>query len=188
MNILMSQACQHKYYGKPRIDYNMLFKIQGGNNMLLCVYGGGNTKKILNDYESAKKIALKYKRDFGDDYYLEYQSHSDPTQQQLNKTIVKLAHEIDCKFIVTTDAHYLNHEDQKHQTIFVSIGQVREVGETYNDCYIQSEEDILNKCISVSRADNLKALATTDEIADKCDVQIPFYAPIMPHEKVPDGI
>ena len=186
LNTLMSLACQHKYYGKPRIDYNMLLKYKEGIICCSACMVGEIQKNIINNYDAAKTIALKYKKDFGDDYYLEYQSHSDPTQQLLNKSIVNLAHEINCKFIVTTDAHYINPEDQKYQTIFVGIGQVREVGETYNDCYIQSEEDILNICVSVSRNDNLTALATTDEIADKCNVKIPLSTPIMRHEKVPD--
>lgn len=64
---------------------------------------------------------------FGDDYYLEYQSHADSTQQQLNRQIVNLANEVGVKYVVTCDSHYLNREDQKYHSIFVQIGQSREV-------------------------------------------------------------
>ena len=54
-----------------------------------------------------------------EDYYLEYQSHSEPTQQMLNKIIVELGKKLGVKYIVTTDAHYLNKDDQKYHSIFL---------------------------------------------------------------------
>jgi DNA polymerase-3 subunit alpha len=142
---------------------------------------------VCGDYELAKSTALKYKNVFNEDYYLEYQSHSDETQQSLNRMIVDLANDISVKYVVTTDAHYLNKEDQKYHNIFVQIGQAREVGETYNDCYVQSNDEILKICKSTTKEENLAALRTSDEIADKCNVIMPLSPPIMPHIEIPDG-
>ena len=58
-----------------------------------------------------------------------FQSHSEPMQQMLNRQVVDLANELGIKYVVTTDAHYLNREDQKYHNIFVQIGQAREAGE-----------------------------------------------------------
>ena len=186
LNQLVSKSCYHKYYGKPRIDFKMLEQYKEGLIVSSACMAGEIQRALLNkEFQLAKEIILKYKSVFGDDYYLEYQSHSEPTQQLLNRYVVEIAKKLGVKFIVTTDAHYLEKADQKYHDIFVQIGQARETGETYNDCYVQSNEEILQICKSTSKEDNLIALANTDEIANKCNVDLPLAAPIMPHIDVP---
>lgn len=188
LNKLVSESCKYKYYGKPRIDFEMLKSYKDGLVVCSACMGGEVQRLILEkDYQNVIATVKKYKEVFGDDYYLEYQSHSEPTQQMLNKVIVELGKKLGVKYIVTTDAHYLNRDDQRYHNIFVQIGQAREAGETYNDCYVQSDEEILEICKSTSREDNLIALKNTEEIADKCNVDIPLSAPIMPHIDVPKG-
>lgn len=189
LNRLVSESCKHKYYGKPRIDFEMLKQNKEGLVILsACMAGQVQRTLMEGDIESAKAIALTYKAEFGEDYYLEYQSHSEPTQQSLNRQVVDLANELNIKYVVTTDAHYLSKDDQKYHSIFVQIGQAREVGETYNDCYVQSDKEILEICKSTTPEENMLALKTTEEIADKCNVELPLSAPIMPHTEVPAGI
>lgn len=186
LNQLVSKSCYHKYYGKPRIDFKMLEQYKEGLIVSSACMAGEIQRALLNkEFQLAKEIILKYKSVFGDDYYLEYQSHSEPTQQLLNRYVVEIAKKLGVKFIVTTDAHYLEKADQKYHDIFVQIGQARETGETYNDCYVQSNEEILQICKSTSEEDNSIALANTDEIANKCNVDLPLAAPIMPHIDVP---
>lgn len=186
LNKLVSESCKYKYWGKPRIDFEMLKLYKEGLIVCSACMGGEVQKLILEEnYNGVIDIIKKYKEVFGDDYYLEYQSHSEQTQQMLNKAIVEIGKKLGIKCIVTTDAHYLDKDDQKYHNIFVQIGQAREAGETYNDCYVQSNEEILEICKSTSREDNLIALKNTDEIADKCNVEIPLSAPIMPHIDVP---
>lgn len=183
---LVSKSSNYKYYGKPRIDFKMLKEHKEGLIVLSsCMAGEVQRALQKNKTELAKDIALQYKKEFGDDYYLEYQSHSEKIQQQLNRKIVDLAKELDIKYVVTTDAHYVNKEDQKYHGLFVKIGQSREVGETYNDCYIQSDDEILEKCKSTTKEENLKAMKNTEEIANQCDVKIPLSPPIIPHVEIP---
>lgn len=186
LNKLVSESCNYKYYGKPRIDFEMLKQHKDGLIVLsACMAGEVQRNLAVGDYQQAEYIALKYRDVFNDDYYLEYQSHTDDRQQQLNRYIVDLAKRLGIKYVVTTDAHYLNKEDQKYHNIFVQIGQAREAGETYNDCYVQSDEEMLSICKSTTRDENLTALINTNEIANKCNVELPLSAPIMPHNKIP---
>ena len=115
LNKLVSESCKYKYYGKPRIDFNMLINYKEGLIILSACMAGEIQKALYNgNYEKAKSIAIKYKNNFHDDYYLEYQSHSDTTQQMLNKQVVDLAKELNIPFVVTTDAHYLTLNEQKY--------------------------------------------------------------------------
>ena len=184
---LVSEGNKYKYYGKPRIDYNMLLEHKEGLIVTAACLGGEVQRAIMDgDIIKATNIALKYKNDFGDDYYLELQSHRDDEQRMVNRKLLKMAKELDIKYIITPDAHYLTAEDQKYHNVFVQIGQAREAGEFYTDCYIQTEEEVYQFCDNMTREEVAFGLAMTEEIADKCNVTIPLSAPIMPHINIPD--
>lgn len=185
LNWLVSQSTLHKYYGRPRIDFKMLEEHHEG---LICLSAcmAGEVSRALenNDNQLAESIALKYKNLFGEDYYIEYQAHLVDEQQQLNLQLINLANKLGIKYVVTCDAHYVRPEDEKYHNIFIQIGSQREAGEIYKDCYLQSEQDVVDKCISTQQYTQ-QAIATTHEIADKCENTIPLSAPIIPHFTVP---
>lgn len=182
---LVSQSSIYKYYGKPRIDFEMLKEHSDGLICLSACMAGEISRALMDgDTSLAEHIATKYKALFGDDYYIEYQAHSNAEQQKLNLQLVELAESLNIKYVVTCDAHYLNKEDKKYHDIFVQIGTVREAGEIYDDCYIQSEQEVLNNCKSTQQY-NDKAIKNTQEITDKCTNTIPLSAPIIPHVDIP---
>lgn len=186
LNWLVSQATLHKYYGRPRIDFNMLKEHHEGLICLSACMAGEVSRALMNDDDKlAESIALKYKLLFGDDYYIEYQAHLVQEQQELNLKLINLANKLDIKYVVTCDSHYVRPEDEKYHNIFIQIGSQREAGETYKDCYLQSEQDVVNKCVSTQQYTQ-QAIATTHEIADKCENTIPLSAPIIPHVPVPE--
>ncbi|EXG87720.1 DNA-directed DNA polymerase III PolC [Clostridium sp. ASBs410] len=182
---LVKESTKYKFNKRPRIDFEMLQNYHDGLICLsACMAGEVSRALTSGKLEVAMNIAKKYKDLFGDDYYIEYQAHEELEQQELNKKLVALANMLDIKYVVTCDSHYLTVEDQKYHSIFVKIGQTREVGEMYNDCYIQSEDDVKVKCQSTVEY-NLTAIANTQEITDKCNVEYPLSAPIIPHTDIP---
>ena len=187
LNLIVTEGNQYKYYGKPRVAFSRLKNYSEG---LLacsaCMIGELDKALLNNDYDKAKDIVVKYKYAFNNRYFIELQSHLDQNQVYLNKQLIKLAEETNTPYIITTDAHYLSKEDQEYHSVFVQINQDREVGETYNDCYIQSEEEIYEKCSYLPKEKIFKALSNTDKIAEMCNVELPLSAPIMPVEKVPE--
>ena len=186
LNWLVSQSTLYKYYGKPRIDFNMLQTHHDGLICLSACMAGEVQRALMNkDITLADKIALRYKKLFGEDYYIELQAHSGAEQQILNKQLIELANRLNIKYTVTCDAHYVTKEDQKYHDVFVQIGTSREAGEVYDDCYLQSESEVINNSGSV-REYIEQAIKTTHEIADKCENTIPLSAPIIPHFPVPE--
>ena len=183
---LVSQSTLHKYYGRPRIDFKMLSEHHKGLICLSACMAGEISRALMNDCEGiAEATALRYKMLFGEDYYIEYQAHEVAEQQELNCKLINLANKLGIKYVVTCDAHYVRPEDEKYHNIFIQIGSQREAGETYKDCYLQSEQDVIDKCVSTKQYTQL-AIATTHEIADKCENTIPLSAPIIPHVPVPE--
>ena len=182
---LVSQSTQYKFNKRPRIDFGMLKQHHEGLIcMSACMAGEVSRALLNNDFGKAIDIAQKYKALFGDDYYIECQAHTAETQQGLNRQLVQVAEIVGAKYVVTCDAHYLNEEDQKYHDVFVQVGESRETGEIYTDCYIQSEEEVLAKSKSTEEY-NHKALKNIQEIVDKCNVNYPLSAPIIPHTSIP---
>ena len=184
---LVKESTMYKFNKRFRIDFEMLKKYHEGLICLsACMIGEVSRALQDNNIKLAESVALKYKSLFGDDYYIEYQAHTDEDQQTLNLQLVELANKLKIKYVVTCDAHYLTKEDQKYHSIFVQIGQAREAGEIYNDCYIQSETEVKEKCKSTLQYNEV-AIQTTQEIAEKCNVDYPLSAPIIPHTNIPKG-
>lgn len=182
---LVSQSSLYRYYKKPRIDFNMLKQYSEGLICLSACMAGEVSRALMDDdLMLAEKIAKRYKALFGEDYYIEYQAHENEQQQRLNLELIQLAERLGIEYVVTCDAHYLNKEDQKYHSIFVQIGSAREAGEIYDDCYIQSEEEVLQKCW-LTKKYNEKGVNNTLKIAEKCASNVPLSAPIIPHVDIP---
>ena len=178
--VSLSNLPEHFYF-KPRITFDMLS--QYGDGLIICsACMAGELSKflMLGNYDEAKRRALMYKERFGEDYYIEIQAHNDADQIKLNKQLVELAKECGVELIVTTDAHYLKAEDQSYQNIYAFGGAYAEDGESYVDCFVQSEEEIRQRLNYLPEETINTCIKNTDIIAEKCNVELPLSDPIMP--------
>lgn len=174
------------FYNKPRIDFEKLQQYKDGLIIQSACLAGEIDKLLLaGNYEKAKEIALKYKNEFGNDYYLEIQARNDSKQIEVNKKVIELAKELDIPIVVTTDAHFVTKEDKKYHDVYSFNSSYKEDGEGYIDCYIQSEEEIRNNLSYLDEDIINQAINNTHEIADKCNVELPLSAPIIPHIDIP---
>lgn len=125
-----------------------------------------------------------------DDVYLEIQSHPNEYQMQLNNNILKFAEMVGTdKVIITTDAHMISKDQQDVHNIFVKIGTEREVGETYDGCYLQTYQDVIDICSQFDIDMNLvqKAIENTLHIANMIEnIDIGLGVdPLMPKIDIP---
>lgn len=229
MNKLVSLSTQYKYYGKPRIDYELLKKYNDGIIFSSACMAGSVSREIMSEIDkfcynyiviqgnvlkdkniekeiksktynpiklrqtingcrdNALIVAKKYHEILRDRFYLEIQAHRDIKQEVLNHEIISISEKLQIPIIVTTDAHYLNKEDQKYHDVWVKIGTTREVGETYNDCYIMTEQEIRNILKEQKIKPNIidSCIKNTEIIASKCNVKLPLRDPELPHVEIP---
>jgi DNA polymerase-3 subunit alpha len=74
------------FYRKARIDYKTLLTHKEGIIVLSACMAGEVSRALMYDTEEkAIEIVKKYKRDFGDNYYIETQAHCDSIQQGITK-------------------------------------------------------------------------------------------------------
>lgn len=100
--------------------------------------------KELGNFSKAKEWIAKMVNIFGrENFFLELQPSIQDDQEIVNKVLIKLSKELDIKYIITTDSHYLKKEDRKvHEAFLNSQEADREVGDFYATTYVMSEEEI----------------------------------------------
>lgn len=186
LNRLISESGKpENFYYKPRIDFDLLCKYKEGLLITSACMAGEISRYILDDYEKAKSVAQKYHSTFGDDYYLEIQAHNDEEQIKINKKTVELSRELGIPVVVTCDAHYVYESDKKYQNKYAFGGSYKEDGEAYTDCFVQSEAEVRERLAYLPANIVDEAVSNTDIIANKCNVEMPISAPIMPEVPTP---
>jgi len=110
INILQEIAWNEGFYHKPRIDREVLNEYSEGIIVLSGCLNGLISKAIEKGEFSEAKIVLKdFKKTFGEDFYVEVQSHN-PTE--INSKLLELADELKIKAVATGDAHFAKEEDR----------------------------------------------------------------------------
>lgn len=187
---MVSQAFIDGFYGKPRIDAELLEKYHGGLIALSACLSGEIPKRLLaGDYEAAKQKAQYYKSLFGADFYLELQDHGLSEQKRINPSIVKLSRECGIKLVATNDVHYLRREDASLQQVLMCIQMNRTVEDPGRAGF--STDEFFMKSSQEMRAifpDEPEAFDNTLKIAEQCDVSFQFGKTILPHFEVPGNV
>ena len=188
--LLSSEAFIHGFYYKPRIDYDLLEAHHEGLICLSACLAGDIPRAFLqgND-ERAYEIASRLLRIFGDDFYIELQNHGIPEQQEVLPKLRKLSKDLGIATVATNDIHYVNKDDADAQDVLLCIQTQRFVDETdrmrmeAEEFYIKSYDEMLQML-----PNDADALDRTNEIAEKCNVEIEFGVRRLPHFTAPDGM
>ncbi len=184
--ITMSEHPDNKYF-KPRIDFEMLKQHSDGLIIMSACLAGEVSKAIMSDeYDRAEQIARKYQEQFGEDYYIEIQSHSDHEQIKVNQALVALADHLGIEVVVTTDAHYAYEADRIYQNKYAFNGAYKEDGEAYVDCFLQSEREVRDRLHYFTPEQIDRFIGNTEAVSAKCLLEMPLSAPIMPQVDTPE--
>jgi len=187
---MVSEAFTHGFYGKPRIDLELLEQYSEGLvGLSACLAGAVPQYLMEEDYENAKKYALRLASIFGEgNFYLELQDHGIDEQRPVNQGILRLARETGLPLVVTNDAHYLRREDAKMQDVLLCI----QTGKTVDDenrmkfqteeFYLKSEEELRELFPGCD-----EAFENTAKIADMCNLEFTFHEYHLPSFPVPEG-
>ena len=188
--LLVSEAFGRGFYGKPRVDLDLLRQHHAGLIALSACLAGAVPQYLMNEeYESAKEYALQLADIFGPDhFYLELQDHGIPEQRPVNMGVQRIARETGLPLVVTNDAHYLRQEDAQTQDVLLCI----QTGKTVDDqnrmkfqteeFYLKSEEE-LRKLFPGCE----EAFENTVRIAERCNVEFVFNEYHLPSFPVPAG-
>ena len=194
---LSSKANLEGMYYKPRIDHELLEEFNEGLIILSGCASGELGENLRSDnYEEAKRVAAWYKSIFGDRYYLEMQDHGHPesktkwdVQVKINGYLEKIAAELDIPTVVTSDGHYLTHEDQDSHEILLCVGTGAFLADEKRMSLKDFELHVTdpNEIIERWGKTHPEAVANTKIIADRCNVELELGKILIPTFPTPEG-
>lgn len=112
-------AWSEGFYQKPRWDFDLL-KEYSEDVIVLSGCLNGVIAKAFQRYDdaAADEWALKFKEVFGEDFYLEYQTHNPPL---VNAGQYDLGMRLGIKGVLTDDCHHASPKDKLMQEVFLIL-------------------------------------------------------------------
>jgi len=194
---LSSTANLEGMYYKPRIDHELLEKYNEGLIILSACASGEVGENLKNDnYEEAKRVAAWYKSIFGDRYYLEMQDHGHmeaparwDVQTKINGYLERISEELDIEMVVTSDGHYLSHDDQDAHEILLAVGTGAFMSDEKRMSLKDFELHVTEPLDLIGRWQKThpQAVLNTKVIADRCDVELELGGILIPTFPTPEG-
>ncbi len=194
---LSSIANLEGMYYKPRIDHELLEQYNEGLIILSGCAGGELGENLRADnYEEAKKIAAWYKSVFGDRYYLEMQDHGHleypktwEVQRKINGYLEKISEELDIPRVVTSDGHYLTHDDQDAHEILLCVGTSSFLSDEKRMSLKDFELHVTDPKELIDRwgKTDPQAVLNTGIIAERCNVELELGGILIPTFPTPMG-
>jgi len=192
---LSSKAYIEGMYYFPRINKNELREhseglictsacLQGEVNWHLNLQNERNVRNGALGYEGAIAVAREYQDIFGDDFYLELMRHGIGDQLFIDDQILRISKETGIKIIATNDTHYTYHDDAQYHEAFMCIGMNKlyddpnRMRHSVHEFYLKSPEQMARLF-----ADIPEAIANTQEIVQKCQLELKLGDPIPPNFK-----
>ena len=185
---LISRSYSEGYYYKPRIDWELLEQHHEG---LICLSGciAGEIPRLIqrNKEEDARTRALAFRELFGPDFYLELQDHGLTEEARTNPVLLELSKKYGIPLVATNDTHYISREDAQTQEILLCIGTKDVISNPSrfrfpnNEFYFKSPQE-MEKLFCYAP----EALANTEAIAEKCNLDFEFGKILLPRFPVDD--
>lgn len=188
---LSSVAALKGFYGKPRIDHDLLRKHSKGVIGTSACLGSEVCQELMKgNYDQAQYIAGMYAEIFGkENYFIELQDHGLKEQQAIYEPLLRIAKDIGVDTIATNDAHYLCKGDSRPHDVLLCIQTGELVANTKRmkfeteEFYIKSAEEMAGLF-----PNNMDALENTLKVAEMCNVELDKARAPMPTPVVPDGL
>src|SRR5204862_2992735 len=122
-----------------------------------------------------------------DSVYFEVQKNGLAEQERVNEEVVRIAREVSRPLVGTGDVHYLRREDYSHHAALLCVQTKSTLDQPKisfeaNEFYLRSNQEM-----ATAFAEWPEALASTLEIAERCDVELELGRQLIPRYPTPDG-
>ena len=186
---LSTVAFLEGFYYKPRIDKELL---KANNEGIICLSGcaAGELSNLLlgNRMDEAESLAAWYQGVFGDRFYLEIQNGGLEIQRLCAEGTIDLAKRIGVPLVATNDAHYLNQADAAMHDVLLCVNTKVERADTKrmrmegDQFFVRTPDEMY-----AAFPDHADAVAITQEIADRVDIQLDLKSRHYPVFQPPEG-
>ncbi|MBA2566246.1 MAG: DNA polymerase III subunit alpha, partial [Thermoleophilaceae bacterium] len=175
--------------GKANVDMSMLERYSEGVIALTGCLQSRFCRRIVDDSPAeARAHADQLLGVFGrENVYFELQRNGLAPQDKANEGIVRVARELGSPLVGTADVHYLRREDYDHHSALLCVQTKSTIAEPKlrfdtNEFYLKSPEEMGDAFAAWP-----EALASTIEIAERCQVEIELGKMLIPRYPTPEG-
>lgn len=189
---MATQAYTEGMYRKPRIDRELLHQYGDGLIILSGCLGGEINQHLINgnepNWKAAYEAAEWYKKEFGDRFYLEIQNNGIELQQRAARFMIEMAEKTGIPLVATSDVHYVEKADAPIQDILLCINTGKRRMDTdrmrmdTDQFFFRSQADMYE-----AFPGQAEAVARSQEIADRCNVELELGKRFFPVFVPPDG-
>ena len=174
------------YYGKPRIDHELIDQHSDGLIILSgCLNSEVSQALLRGDYQFALDSAKKMQDIVGkENYFIEVQDHGLTEQRKISNQLIDIANKIGAKIVPTGDCHYVHQKDAKAHDIMLCVATNSNVNTpdrfsfSGDQFYLQSYED-MSRTFSEDWLDN------TMHVCDMVDLDLSFGQIHFPNFPIP---
>src|ERR671917_1649149 len=175
--------------GKPGVDMELLERY--GKGVIAtsgCLASRASRRIVDGRLQDARAHLDDLVQVFGpENVYFEIQRNGIAEQEQVNEAIVKFSREMGRPLVATADVHYLRREDYHHHAALLCVQTkstlaAPKMSFDTNEFYLKSSQEM-----EESFAATPEALASTLEIAERCEVGIELGKQLIPRFDCPDG-
>ena len=186
---LSSQAYLTGYYGKPRIDHDLIAEHSEGLTVLSgCLSGEVQRALLRDDFGFALQAAAKMQDIVGkENYFIEIQDHDIGDQRYVRDGTIEIAKKIGALIVPTGDCHYVHPEDaDSHDTLLcIQTGSRKTDEDRFRFAgphfYLHSYEEMLKKFPA-------EWLANTITVGESVDLKLDFNTFYFPDFPLPPNV
>ncbi|HET8672947.1 MAG TPA: DNA polymerase III subunit alpha, partial [Thermoleophilaceae bacterium] len=175
--------------GKANVDLDLLSRYAQDVIVLTGCLQSRFCRRIVDDNPAeARAHADDLLRIFGpENVYFEIQANGIADQAKANEGIVRVAREVGRPLVGTGDVHYLRREDYHHHAALLCVQTKSTLAEPKlrfetNEFYLKDNQEMAD-----SFAAWPEAIASTLEIAERCNVEIELGKMLIPRYPTPNG-
>lgn len=191
---LVSASYAEGFYHEPTVSWEMLLRYREGlvilsgcqGSLLFCsAVGGKLVPESEASYGRALNVARKFKRAFGENYFIEVQAFPELEKtRRFNPMAERIARTLGIPLVGTLDCHYTVPEKAEIQKVLHNIrpGEKRTLEDLERDwgynvplCPPPNDRSIYRRLVEtgVSQKAAIEAVINTELIAQSCNVTLP---------------
>lgn len=156
-----------------------------GSLLATSLIGGKNVDEADASYDLGKQVAARFKKAFGDAYYLEVQFFPElEKSRQINQMLARMSGELHIPLVATGDVHYTKPSESEMQKILHNLrgGNKKTLEEMEQDwgyniplCPPITDKVVMERLrgTGLSKGQAIQAILNSEEIAQRCNVKIP---------------
>src|SRR5215213_2500256 len=175
--------------GKANVDLDLLSRYSEGVIALTGCLQSRFCRRIVDDIPAEARAHVdELLQVFGaEDVYFEVQKNGIAEQDKANEAIVRMARELGRPLVATGDVHYLRREDYDNHKALLCVQTkstltAPKLSFDTNEFYLKDSAEMAEEF-----AEWPESVATTLEIAERCNVEIELGKMLIPRFPAPEG-